>query len=120
SRITMMSFLALNMQVAEASVAMHEMPITTTAKEVAILQATAFPFWNTCASGKPNDQPGLWRATTAYLPQQIAAELIERRFPFAALSCVRFWHEADMSRQVAHLRLRSTSGKATSGVTVSI
>src|SRR5262245_13267746 len=44
SRITMMSFLALNMQVAEASVAMHEMPITTAAKGVAIRQATAFPF----------------------------------------------------------------------------
>jgi hypothetical protein len=32
------------MQVAEASVAMHEMPIATAAKEVANRQATAFPF----------------------------------------------------------------------------
>src|SRR5262245_53321070 len=40
----MMSFLALNMQVAEASAAMHEMPTTTAAKEVAIRQATGFPF----------------------------------------------------------------------------
>ena len=40
----MMSFLALDMQVAEASVAMHEMPIATAAKEVANRQVTAFPF----------------------------------------------------------------------------
>ena len=31
-----MSFLALNLQVAEASVAMHEMPIAAAAKEIAI------------------------------------------------------------------------------------
>src|SRR5215831_15449921 len=40
----MMSFLALDLQVAEASVAMHEILIATTAKEAAIRQATAFPF----------------------------------------------------------------------------
>src|SRR5262245_3996351 len=40
----MMSFLALNSQVAEASVAMHEMPIATATKEMAIRQAMAFPF----------------------------------------------------------------------------
>src|SRR6516164_10773741 len=44
SRITMMSFLALNLQVAEAALAMHEMPMATAAKEVAIRQAMAFPF----------------------------------------------------------------------------
>src|SRR5262249_23983322 len=81
--MTIMSFLALNLQVAEASVAMHEMPIATAAKEVAIRQATAFPFL--CASGEPGHHAGIWRATTAYLPQQIAAELTERRFPLVAL-----------------------------------
>jgi hypothetical protein len=40
----MISFLALNLQVAEAWVAMHEMPITTAAKEIAVRQAMAFPF----------------------------------------------------------------------------
>src|SRR4029077_222725 len=52
SRITMMSFLAFNMQVAEASVAMHEMPITTAAKEVALRQATAFPFFEYVCIGR--------------------------------------------------------------------
>ncbi|HMF29514.1 MAG TPA: hypothetical protein VKE42_12115, partial [Candidatus Cybelea sp.] len=42
--ITIMSFLALNSQVAEASVTMDEMPITTTAKEMAFRQVMAFPF----------------------------------------------------------------------------
>src|SRR5262245_9712257 len=51
SRITMMSFLALNMQVAKASVTMHEMPIATAAKEVAIRQATAF-FWQDVCIGR--------------------------------------------------------------------
>jgi hypothetical protein len=45
-----MSFLALNLQVAEASVAMHEMLIATAAKEIAIRQAMAFPFLEKCAS----------------------------------------------------------------------
>src|SRR5262249_210687 len=40
----MMSFLALNLQVAEAWVAMHETPIATTAQEIPIRQAMAFPF----------------------------------------------------------------------------
>jgi hypothetical protein len=39
-----MSFLALNSQVADASVTMHEMPIATTAKQMAFRQAMAFPF----------------------------------------------------------------------------
>src|SRR5262244_4377987 len=47
----MMSFLALNMQVAKASVTMHEMPIATAAKEVAIRQATAF-FWQDVCIGR--------------------------------------------------------------------
>ena len=81
----MMSFLALNMQVAEASVAMHEIPIATAAKEALIRQATAFPFLDDVCIGEPGPLCRVWRATTAYLPQQIAAELIERRFPFAAL-----------------------------------
>jgi len=38
----MMSFLALNLQVAEAWVAMHEMPIATAAKEITIRQAIGF------------------------------------------------------------------------------
>src|SRR6516162_5533540 len=40
----MMSFLALNSQVAEASVTMDERPITTAAKEMAFRQVMAFPF----------------------------------------------------------------------------
>ena len=48
----MMSFLALNLQVAEASVAMHEMPIATAAKEIAIRQATAFPFLKDVCIGR--------------------------------------------------------------------
>ena len=51
---------------------MHEMPITTAAKEVAIRQATAFPFFNTVHRENPTS-PGFGE------PQQIAAELIERR-----------------------------------------
>src|SRR5262249_10098774 len=39
-----MSFLALNLQAAEASVAMHEMLIATAAKEIGIRQTMAFPF----------------------------------------------------------------------------
>src|SRR5215831_11053865 len=50
--MTIMSFLALNMQVAEPSVAMHEMPIATAAKEVAIRQATAFPFLEDVCIGR--------------------------------------------------------------------
>src|SRR5215471_919333 len=50
--MTIMSFLALNLQVAEASVAMHEMPIATAAKEVAIRQATAFPFLEDVCIGR--------------------------------------------------------------------
>src|SRR5215471_17567141 len=48
----MMSFLALNMQVAKASVTMHEMPIATAAKEVAIRQATAFSFLQDVCIGR--------------------------------------------------------------------
>ena len=48
----MMSFLALNLQVAKASVAMHEMPIATAAKEIAIRQATAFPFLKDVCIGR--------------------------------------------------------------------
>ena len=48
----MMSFLALNLQVAEASVAMHEMPIATAAKEIAIRQAMAFPFLEDVCIGR--------------------------------------------------------------------
>ena len=40
----MMSFLALNWQVAEASVTMDEMPITTAAKEMAFRQVMGFSF----------------------------------------------------------------------------
>src|SRR5215475_3027683 len=58
SRITMMSFLALNMQVAKASLAMHEMPIATAAKEVAIRQATAFPFLEEVCIGRT--RPSAW------------------------------------------------------------
>src|SRR4029453_11047528 len=48
----MMSFLALNLQVAEASVAMHEMPIATAAKEITIRQAMAFPFLEDVCIGR--------------------------------------------------------------------
>jgi len=47
-----MSFLALNMQVAKASVTMHEMPIAAAAKEVAIRQATAFSFLQDVCIGR--------------------------------------------------------------------
>src|SRR6516165_4816810 len=50
--MTIMSFLALNLQVAEASVAMHEMPIATAAKEIAIRQAMAFPFLEDVCIGR--------------------------------------------------------------------
>src|SRR5262249_49144111 len=48
----MMSFLALNMQGVKASVTMHEMPIATAAKEVAIRQATAFSFLQDVCIGR--------------------------------------------------------------------
>src|SRR6266480_3509229 len=48
----MMSFLALNLQVAKASVAMHEMPIATAAKEIAIRQAMAFLFLEDVCIGR--------------------------------------------------------------------
>jgi hypothetical protein len=67
----MMSFLALNMQVAEASVAMHEMPTTTAAKEVAIRQATAFPFLEYVCIGRT--QPSA-RALESYYRLSAAGE----------------------------------------------
>jgi hypothetical protein len=54
----MMSFLAFNMQVAEASVAMHEIPIATAAKEALIRQATAFPFLDDVCIGEPGHYAG--------------------------------------------------------------
>ena len=54
----MMSFLALNLQVAEASVAMQEMPIATAAKEIAIRQAMAFPFLEDVRIGESG--PSCW------------------------------------------------------------
>src|SRR5262249_753498 len=54
----MMSFLALNMQVAKASLAMHEMPMATAVKEVAIRQATAFPFLEDVCIGRT--RPSAW------------------------------------------------------------
>src|SRR6266487_3818768 len=55
----MMSFLALNLQVAEASVAMHEMPIATAAKEIASRQAMAFPFLEDVCIGRPGHHAGV-------------------------------------------------------------
>jgi hypothetical protein len=56
----MMSFLALDLQVAEASVAMHEIPIASAAKEAAIRQATAFPFLDdVCIEKNPATCGGL-------------------------------------------------------------
>src|SRR6516162_4589873 len=55
----MMSFLALNSQVAEASVTMDEMPITTTAKEMAFRQVMAFPFLEDECIGRPGHHAGL-------------------------------------------------------------
>src|SRR6516164_1185023 len=49
----MMSFLALNSQVAEASETMDEIPITTAAKEMAFRQAMAFPFLEDECIGRP-------------------------------------------------------------------
>jgi len=56
----MMSFLALNLQVAEASVAMHEMPIATAAKETAIRQAMAFPFLEDLCIGRTGHHAGVF------------------------------------------------------------
>ena len=83
SRITMMSLLALNMQVAEASVATHEMPITTAAKEVAIRQATAFPFFGIRV---PRENPTLSPGSGE--PRRLSAaanrrRTDRRRFPFS-------------------------------------
>src|SRR5262249_38140365 len=64
SRITMMSFLALNLQADEASVAMHEMPIATAAKEIAIRQAMAFPYLGRRVHWEnPAIMPGFGRAS---------------------------------------------------------
>ena len=55
----MMSFLALNLQVAEAWVAMHEMPMAAAAKEIAIRQAMAFTFLeDVCIGRTPAIMPG--------------------------------------------------------------
>ena len=61
----MMSFLALNLQVAEASVAMQEMPIATAAKEIAIRQAMAFPFLEDACIGEPGHHAGVWTSACA-------------------------------------------------------
>ena len=77
----MMSFLALNLQVAEASVAMHEMPIATAAKEITIRQAMAFPFLEeTCASGEPGHHAGVWTSACANAGEQFdeALSLVRR------------------------------------------
>ena len=60
----MISFLALNLQVAEASVAMHEMPIATAAKEIAIRQAMAFPFLEDVCEN-PAIMPGFGRVVAS-------------------------------------------------------
>src|SRR5262249_10355439 len=75
----MMSFLALNMQVAEASVAMHEMPIATAAKEVPIRQATAFPFLEDVCIGRTRlscSEVVSWRAGVCYPFASEAREVI--------------------------------------------
>jgi hypothetical protein len=55
----------LNLQVAEASVAMHEMLIATAAKEIAIRQAMAFPFVGDVCIGEPGHHAGVGRATAS-------------------------------------------------------
>jgi hypothetical protein len=49
----MISFLALNLQVAEALLAMQEMPIATAAKKIAIRQAMVFPLLEDVCIGEP-------------------------------------------------------------------
>jgi len=61
----MMSFLALNLQVAEASVAIHEMPIVAAAKEIAIRQAMAFPFDVCIRLARPHHHAGVWTSADA-------------------------------------------------------
>jgi len=79
----MMSFLALNLQVAEASLAMHEMPIAAAAKEIAIRQAMAFPFDVCIGLARPHHHVGrkvefLNTSTGAEIDQAFVA-LTERR-----------------------------------------
>src|SRR6516165_3922682 len=102
--MTIMSFLALNLQVAEASVAMHEMPIATAAKEVAIRQATAFPFLEDVCIGRTRPScPDLESH------HRLSAAANRRRTDRTEISIgctvgVRFWHEADISRRARDVR----------------
>ena len=116
-----MSFLALNLQVAEASVAMHEMPIATAAKEVAIRQATAFPFLEDVCIGRTRPSCRDLESHHRLSAQQIAAELTERRFPLVALYESAFGTRqtfrgalAMSATEVCYRSVRSTGSSGTS------
>src|SRR5258708_34717225 len=95
-----MSFLALNLQVAEASVAaMHDMPIVAAAKAIASRQAITFPFdvciglagpplsccvWDERGRGEPFDEAPstLVRCASRRLARKQTVYQREKRPPF--------------------------------------